>query len=54
MSLIRQILERRLAYLGGRTNISFIQTRENIDKMVNTEADLRELCSRIVPGQWIQ
>ena len=28
---------------------SFIQTKENIDKMVDMEANLKELCARIVP-----
>jgi len=28
---------------------SFIQTKENIDKIVDMEANLKELCTRIVP-----
>ena len=29
--------------------VSLVQTRENIDKMVNMDASLKELCSRIIP-----
>ena len=28
---------------------SLLQTKENIDKLINMEANLKELCARIVP-----
>ncbi len=37
----REVDEKRLA--------SLTQTKENIDKMIDMEANLKELCARIVP-----